>query len=80
MNISEAPTWFDESVNLYPYTTIIEQEWGELDNVLNWVKESLTGDYRWCIYEPSTFNCHPGKYQFYFDNEQDYMLFLLKWK
>lgn len=79
MNISEIPTWFDETFENYPYSAITDQEWGHLDNVLTWVNMTLTGDYRWRIYDPSGPN-NPGKYQFYFDNEQDYMLFLLKWK
>lgn len=79
MNISEVPTWFDETVNSYPYTTITEQKWGQLDILLNWADQSLTGNYRWWIQEMAG-KYTPGKYQFYFDNEQDYMLFLLKWK
>lgn len=79
MNTLEAPTWFNESFENYPYSAITDQEWGQLDNLLTWVKQSSTGDYRWRVYESSVPGI-PGKYQFYFDNEQDYMLFLLKWK
>ena len=78
MNISEVPTWFDETYETYPYSAIISLEWGQLDSILTWVKLSLTGDYCWRIYEPSVPGT-PGKYQFYFKDEQDYVLFLLKW-
>jgi hypothetical protein len=56
----------------------IEKPFGVIEHVLNWCKSELTGDWRWQLLEMSSEN-KPGRYIFYFDDERDYLAFLMKW-
>lgn len=56
----------------------ISKPYGQIDNILDWAKAELTGDWRWQLIELSSF-IRPGRYIFYFDNEKDYFAFVLKW-
>lgn len=57
----------------------ISKPFGALDAVLAWCKTELRDDWRWQLIRPSS-DIHPGRYCFYFDNECDYLCFLLKWR
>jgi hypothetical protein len=46
--------------------------------VLNWCKSELRGDWRWQLLEMSS-DIKPGRYCFFFDDERDYLAFLMKW-
>jgi len=56
----------------------IIKPFGVIEHVLNWCKSELTGDWRWQLLEMSS-DIKPGRYIFYFDNERDYLAFLMKW-
>jgi hypothetical protein len=46
--------------------------------VLNWCKSELRGEWRWQLLEMSS-AIKPGRYIFYFDDERDYLAFVMKW-
>jgi hypothetical protein len=56
----------------------IVKPFGVIEHVLNWCKSELTGDWRWQLLEMSS-DIKPGRYIFYFDDERDYLAFLMKW-
>lgn len=56
----------------------VRRSWGQLEPVLEWCKASLRGDWRWQMIEMSN-GLDAGRYIFYFDSDQDAMLFALKW-
>lgn len=56
----------------------ISKPFGQLDCVLDWCKHELTEEWRWQLIRPSS-DITPGRYIFYFDNERDYLAFILKW-
>ena len=56
----------------------IIKPFGVIEHVLNWCKSELTGDWRWQLLEMSS-DIKPGRYIFYFDDERDYLAFLMKW-
>ncbi len=57
----------------------ISKPFGALEAVLAWCKQELVADWRWQLVEMST-DLRPGRYIFYFDNERDYLAFVLKWR
>ena len=56
----------------------IVKPFGVIEHVLNWCKSELTEDWRWQLLEMSS-DIKPGRYIFYFDDERDYLAFLMKW-
>jgi len=56
----------------------IVKPFGIIETVLNWCKSELTGEWRWQLVEMSS-DIKPGRYIFYFDDERDYLAFLMKW-
>ena len=56
----------------------IVKPFGVLESVLDWCKSELVDDWRWQLAEMSS-DIKPGRYIFYFDNERDYLAFLMKW-
>jgi len=56
----------------------IIKPFGVIERVLDWCKSELTGEWRWQLLEVSS-DIKPGRYIFYFDNERDYLAFLMKW-
>ena len=56
----------------------IEKPFGVIEHVLNWCKSELVSDWRWQLLEMSS-DIKPGRYIFYFDDERDYLAFLMKW-
>jgi len=56
----------------------IVKPFGVIEHVLNWCKIELRGEWRWQLLEMSS-DIKPGRYIFYFDDERDYLAFLMKW-
>jgi len=57
----------------------IRKPYGVLDTVVDWCKQNLQDEWRWQLVQSSSSSFH-GRYIFYFDDEKDYCVFLLKWK
>lgn len=56
----------------------IVKPFGVLEAVLAWCKANLQDEWRWQLIEMSS-DIRPGRYIFFFDNERDYLAFVLKW-
>jgi hypothetical protein len=56
----------------------IQKNYGMLEQILAWAKESLTAEWRWQLVSVSS-DVRPGDYIFYFDSERDYLAFVMKW-
>ena len=56
----------------------IVKPFGAIEPILDWAKSEFNGEWRWQLIEVSS-QQHPGRYIFYFENERDYLSFLLKW-
>lgn len=56
----------------------ISKPYGQIDEILDWAKSELRGEWRWQLVDLST-QWKPGRYIFYFDSEKDYFAFALKW-
>ena len=56
----------------------IIKPFGVIEHVLNWCKIELRGEWRWQLLEMSS-DRKPGRYCFFFDDERDYLAFLMKW-
>ena len=61
----------------FSFAKEIIKPFGAIELVLDWAKQELVGEWRWQLVETSS-NNRPGRYIFYFDNERDYLAFLLK--
>lgn len=62
----------------FAFAKEISKPYGGLDSVITWCKSEIAGDWRWQLVQAST-DFSPGRYLFYFDDERDYVAFLLKW-
>jgi hypothetical protein len=62
----------------FPYAREISKPYGEIENILGWCKSELSEEWRWQLKDMSS-PVRPGRYIFYFDNQRDYLAFLLKW-
>ena len=56
----------------------IIKPFGVIETVLNWCKSELRGDWRWQLLQMSSAH-QPGRYCFFFDDERDYLAFVMKW-
>lgn len=56
----------------------IAKPFGVIEEVLAWCKSELRDEFRWQLVEMSS-DIKPGRYIFYFDDERDYLAFVLKW-
>jgi hypothetical protein len=56
----------------------IVKPFGVLEQVLDWCKNELRDEFRWQLVEMSS-DIKPGRYIFFFDDERDYLAFVLKW-
>ena len=56
----------------------ITKPFGQVEYVLDWCKSELIDEWRWQLVDVSSLN-RPGRYIFYFDNERDYLAFVMKW-
>lgn len=62
----------------FNYAQEITKPYGTLNDVLDWCKAELTGEWRWQLVELSS-DARPGRYIFYFDEHRDCFAFALKW-
>jgi len=70
-------TWMRDK-DSFDHAHEIVKPFGVIEHVLNWCKSELTGDWRWQLLEMSS-DIKPGRYCFFFDDERDYLAFLMKW-
>lgn len=56
----------------------ISKAFGEVEHVLDWCKSELVNEWRWQLVDVSS-DRRPGRYIFYFDDERDYLAFVMKW-
>lgn len=66
------------SADSFEHAKEIRKPWGALEPVLDWCKTEMQADWRWQLVEMSS-DIQDGRYIFYFDNEQDFCTFVLKW-
>jgi hypothetical protein len=59
------------------YKTEIDIKFGQLAPIMHWCQTQCTNDWGYTIVDSAGF--HPGKYEFYFEDEKDYVNFIL-WK
>ena len=64
--------------NSFHHAAEITKPFGVIETVLNWCKSELRGEWRWQLIEMSS-DIKPGRYCFFFDDERDYLAFVLKW-
>jgi hypothetical protein len=64
--------------NSFDHAHEIVKPFGVIEHVLNWCKVELRGEWRWQLLEMSS-DIKPGRYCFFFDDERDYLAFLMKW-
>ena len=70
-------TWVRDRES-FNYAHEIIKEFGVIETVLNWCKSELRNEWRWQLIEMSS-DIKPGRYCFFFDDERDYLVFVMKW-
>jgi len=70
-------TW-QRDRNSFQHASEIVKPFGAIESVLNWCKSELRGEWRWQLVEMSS-DIKPGRYCFFFDDERDYLAFVMKW-
>jgi hypothetical protein len=70
-------TWMRDR-DSFDHAHEIVKPFGVIEHVLNWCKIELRGEWRWQLLEMSS-DIKPGRYCFFFDDERDYLAFLMKW-
>ena len=56
----------------------IARPFGQIDQIIEWCKTELVGDWRWQVVTTSSDRA-PGRYIFYFDSDRDAAAFALFW-
>ena len=56
----------------------IARPFGQIDQIIEWCKTELIGDWRWQVVTTSSDRA-PGRYIFYFDSDRDAAAFALFW-
>ena len=79
----KTPNTFKQMVDFrdrdsFAFAKEITKPFGAIEGILDWAKQEFVGEFRWQLVEVSSQN-RPGRYIFYFDNERDYLAFVLKW-
>ena len=72
------PRTWERNRDSFNHALEIVKSFGVIEHVLNWCKSELRGDWRWQLLEMSSV-LKPGRYMFYFDDERDYLAFVMKW-
>jgi hypothetical protein len=72
------PVDYTRDKDSFGYAQEISKPFGVLEQVLDWCKEELIGEWRWQLIDVSS-NCKPGRYCFFFDSERDCLAFTIKW-
>jgi hypothetical protein len=74
----QSPMQFVRDKDSFDHACRIQKNYGVLEEILAWSKESLTAEWRWQLVSVSS-DIRPGDYIFYFDSERDYLAFVMKW-
>lgn len=69
----------ERSAESFNHAQRITRPFGELDAVIQWCKSNLTKDWRWQMISMPN-DRDPGEYIFYFDLEEDYFIFTMRWR
>ena len=69
--------WMRDRASFHHAQEIIKP-FGVIETVLAWCKSECKHDWRWQLIEMSS-DIKPGRYCFFFDNERDYLAFIMKW-
>ena len=72
------PMTWERDRDSFNYAHEITKPFGVIESVLDWCKSELIGEFRWQLLEMSS-DIKPGRYCFFFDDERDYLAFLMKW-
>ena len=72
------PMTWERDRDSFNHALEIVKSFGVIEHVLNWCKSELRSDWRWQLLEMSS-DLKPGRYIFYFDDERDYLAFVMKW-
>ena len=62
----------------FAFSREVTKAWGGLEPILDWCKSELHKEWRWQLVDMSS-DIRPGLYIFYFDDEAEYLAFLMKW-
>ena len=62
----------------FRHATEVVKPFGAIDDIIRWCKSECREDWRWQMVDMSS-DHRPGRYIFYFDSDQDYFAFTLKW-
>jgi hypothetical protein len=77
-NTDLPPMNWQRDRNSFHHAVEITKAFGVIETVLNWCKSELLGEWRWQLVEMSS-DIKPGRYCFFFDDERDYLAFVMKW-
>jgi hypothetical protein len=77
-NTDLPPMNWQRDRNSFRHAAEITKPFGVIETVLNWCKSELRGEWRWQLIEMSS-DIKPGRYCFFFDDERDYLAFVMKW-
>ena len=72
------PMTWERNRDSFNHALEIVKPFGVIEHVLNWCKSESRSDWRWQLLEMSS-DRKPGRYMFYFDDERDYLAFVMKW-
>ena len=70
-NLIKQGEGFEHAIN-------IERSTGSIDDIIAWCKTNFADGWRWQIIRSSS-PTKPGSYTFFFNNNADYMAFVLKY-
>ena len=73
-----SPMEYMRDKDSFSYAQEIAKPFGVLEQVLDWCKEELVGEWRWQLIDVST-DRRPGRYCFFFDSERDCIAFTMRW-
>jgi hypothetical protein len=73
-----SPLDYTRDRDSFNYAQEISKDFGVLEQVLDWCKQELVGEWRWQLIDVSS-DRRPGRYCFFFDSERDCLAFTIKW-
>lgn len=62
----------------FNFATRLVKPAGVIEQILDWTKREIPTEWRWQLIETSD-RTHNGEYIFYFNDERDYLAFIMKW-
>lgn len=74
----KSPMSYTRDRDSFQHAQEITKPFGQVELVLDWCKSELIDEWRWQLIEVSS-DRRPGRYIFYFDDERDYLAFVMKW-